>query len=100
MYPHNENMAGDASVLLAQLSSLGDNHEDVDISSTDHTATMTDCRAITCTSGNTIKVDYLKGDGVNTGTAILPASLRLISIRNVTKVYKTGTDAANIILWR
>ena len=99
-YPQNASMLAEPEVLAAQLVGGGNGSEAVDISASDHPATMTNCRFIQCTSGTVIKVDYLLDDESATITEILPAELRIIPQRNITKVYKTGTDATNIYLKR
>lgn len=98
-YPHNTAMASDINVLMAQITPGGDALEAVDISVADHDATMQDCRFMSTTAGTTITVDvFTKTGGLET-SVILPAT-RFVPISNVRKVYKVGTDAANIILWR
>ena len=66
----------------------------VDISSTDYTVTVP-CRVITATSGTVIFVDLKCKDGTITNVPIPPG----IAIFNITKIYKTGTDCTNIVLW-
>lgn len=98
-YPHNENMAGDMAILLAQLVGMGDDVEAVDISSTAHTAVMTNCRMITAIPGADnaiIKVDFTKGDGT-TGTCSLPMRNGIMHIRNITKVYYTGSSDVTLV---
>jgi hypothetical protein len=68
-----------------------------DISSTDYTVTS-DIRLITCSSGTKIKVDMICSDGAATSVT-LPISCGFIQAINVTKIYKTGTDATDIYLW-
>ena len=99
-YPTNQDMTADIPVLLSQIVGGGNGEELVDISSTDHTATMTDCRFLTCIDGTVVKMDYLDDDGVTTVTTIWPAEPRIIPQRNITKIYKTGTDATVSIYLR
>ena len=52
-------------------------------------------RLITATSGTAIKVDIKAVNGTVTGV-IIPPNLPVL---NVTKIYKTGTDCTNILIW-
>lgn len=69
----------------------------VDISS-DDCIISTNIRLITCASGTVIKIDMLCTDGEATGV-LLPVMGGAIPIINVTKIYKTGTDATGIYIW-
>jgi len=96
-FPVVEPADQEIETILKQLTGIGDDHEDVDISGGDHTATMTDCRAIMATTDGAVKVDYTKASGA-TGTATLPISGGVLPIRNITKVYQTGTTALGMTL--
>ena len=98
-YPLNDTMPASDNVYLSQLVGLGDKSEEISIAVGNHTCLMTNCRAITCTSGTTIKVDYVNGAGT-TETRTIPAELRQIALRNIIKVYQVGTDATNMVIWR
>ena len=52
-------------------------------------------RLITATSGTAIKVDIHATNGTVTGV-IIPPNLPVL---NVIKIYKTGTDCTNILVW-
>ena len=68
----------------------------VDISSTDHTITVP-IKAISSTSGTIIKVTMVAGGVTLTGVSLpAPGTLRVM---NVTKIERSGTDAANILAW-
>ena len=98
-YVHDAQILDDVRVILANMAGGLNNHEDVDISSTDHTATMTNCRYIMVTTAGNVKVDYTKGDGSTTGTVTVGAAVGIPCwVANVTKVYKTGTTAAGLVL--
>lgn len=94
-------MTGDIITLLAQITNVGSKHEDVNISATDYTPTLQNCKVVSATAGNYIKVDYIDEDDA-TATAIVPIFSGWAPVRGVTKVYKVGTDPAaeNITLWR
>lgn len=70
---------------------------EVDISSSDYVVTD-DIRLITCIGGTVIKVDMLCSDGEVSGIS-LPSMGGTIPVINITKIYKTGTDVTNILLW-
>jgi hypothetical protein len=85
--------------LLSQMTPIGSS-ELADISGGDHIVENQRNRGVTCTSGTTIKVDYLDIDGETINTIVLPAERRMIGCRCITKVYATGTDALNIYVIR
>ena len=99
-FPRSDTMQATDNEYLGQLTNLGDAVESVDVSASDHTVVMTGCRAITCISGTVIYVDFTDGDGTSQTNVPLPAEIRLIPIRKLTKVYSVGTDATLIRIWR
>jgi len=103
-YPSKTAMSGGDNELLQQMVGLGVESELIDYSGGDVTPTMQDCRAITCTGGTTIKIDFetdnLDSTTTTTQTVVLPAEPRIIPMRYVSKIYKTGTDATNLYLWK
>lgn len=94
-YPQSAAMIAELEVLLAQLPGIASGSEAVDISSGDHTATMTDCRIVTGIPGDdaaTIKLDYTDLDGNSVTGVSLPLRTGVLRVANVTKVYQTGTS--------
>ena len=71
--------------------------EEVDVSSGDHSSTMTECRYITALGDGDIKVDLQGTDG-NSYTNTFPCRDGICRVSNVTKVYQTGTTATDMIL--
>ena len=68
----------------------------VDLSASDYTPTV-DVRCITSITGTVIKVDMACQNGSATGV-LLPA-VGALPVINITKIYKSGTDATGIYLW-
>ena len=66
----------------------------VNISSTDYIVVVP-IRLITATTGTVIKVDIKSPNGTVTGVYIPPN----LPVLNVIKIYKTGTDCTNILIW-
>jgi hypothetical protein len=88
-------------VLIKWQTALGDKGKApviVDLSSADWTPPSGfEVGKLTCTSGATIKIDWYDGTYTVSGL-ILPAEA-VISIVNVSKIYRTGTDAVNLVAW-
>jgi hypothetical protein len=66
----------------------------VNLASTDYVVAV-HTRLITATAGTVIYVDIQGIDGKATNVPIPPN----MPIINVTKIYKTGTDCTNILIW-
>lgn len=91
------NIAGYGTLLQAQqvVAPLGSKKPiAVNLSGSDYTVTVP-IRMITATSGTVIFVDMTTPDGKVSNVPIPPN----LPVLNVTKIYKTGTDCANILIW-
>lgn len=93
--PTNLKTVADVTTSIAYTSSVGGKIPIVvNLASTDYVVTVP-IRMITATSGTVIKVDIHGTNGTIIGCYIPPN----LPVLNVTKIYKTGTDCTNILIW-